>query len=80
MKAFALPHHVAVRSHGVLQVAATRLAASVLTVVPVVRSTLVTVVAGHILPTSAGSGLPVTVTLSVAAGRVDGPSSHTGTA
>lgn len=74
-----LPHHVAVTSKCVLWVAATVLTASVLTVVPVVRSTLVTVMAGHVLPARAGSSLPVTVTLSIAASRLDGASSHTGT-
>lgn len=72
-------HHVAVRSEGVLWVAVTGLAATILSVVPVVWSTLVTVVASHVLLAEAGSGLPVTVTLSVTAGGLDSASSHTGT-
>lgn len=71
--------HVAVRSCGVCWVAATGLTASVLTVVPVVRSTLITVMAGHVLPARAGSGLPVTVTLAITASRLDGAGSHAGT-
>lgn len=62
-----------------MRVAATELTASVLTVVPVVRGTLVTVMAGHVLSAGAGSGLPVTVTLSISAGRLEGAGSHTGT-
>lgn len=72
-------HHVAVSSHGVLCVAVTLLTASLLTIVPVVRRTLITVMARHVLSARAGSGLPVTATLSIAAGRLDGASSHTGT-
>lgn len=79
-EAFVLPHHVAVSSQGVLWVTATGLTASVLTVVPVVWSTLVTVMAGHFLPARAGSGLSVTVTLSIAASRLKGAGSHTSTA
>lgn len=75
-----LPHHVAVSSQGVLWVTATELAALVLTVVPVVRSTLVTVMAGHVLPARAGSSLSVTVTLPITASRLDGAGSHTSTA
>lgn len=79
-RASVLPHHVAVSSHGVLWVAATGFTASLLTVVPVVRSTLIAVMAGHVLPTRTGSGLPVTVTLSITTSRLDGASRHTGTA
>lgn len=67
-------------SQRVLRVTATRLAAPLLTVVPVVGGALVAVVAGHILPAGAGTCLPVAVTLSVAADRRDGASRHTGTA
>lgn len=73
-----LPHHVAVSSQSVSRVAATGLTAQVLTVVPVVRSALVAVVAGHVIPAGAGSSLPVAVTRSVAASRLDGAGSHTG--
>lgn len=76
----ALPHHVAVRCQGVLRVTVTGLAASVLAVVPVVWSALVAVVARHVLPAWAGAGLTVAVTLSVVAGRLDGPGCHTGAA
>lgn len=72
-------HHVAVRCQGVLWVAVTGLTASVLTVVPVVRSTLVTVMADDILPARAGSSLLGTVTVSVTARRLHGSSSHTST-
>lgn len=60
-----------------LWVAVTGLTASLLTIVPVVGSTLITVMARHVLPARAGSGLPVAVTLSIAAGRLDGTRSHT---
>lgn len=72
--------HVAMSAQGVLWVTATGLTASFLTVVPVVRSTLITVMAGNILPARAGSSLPVTVTMSITASRLDGASSHTGAA
>lgn len=75
-----LPHHVAVSSHGMLQVAATGLTAPLLTIVPVVGSTLVAVMASNVGSTQAGPGLPVTIALLVTAGRLDGASSHTGTA
>ena len=75
-----LPHHVAVSSQSVMWVAATGLTAQVLTIVPVVVSTLVTVMAGHVLPAGAGSSVPVTVTLSITTSRLHGASSHTGTA
>lgn len=75
-----LPHHVAVSSHGMLWVAATGLTAPLLTVVPVVRSTLVAVMASNVRSTQAGPGLPVTIALLVTAGRMDGASSHTGAA
>lgn len=75
-----LPHHVAVSSHAVRRVAATGLTASVLTIVPVVRGTLIAVMACHVLPAWAGSGLPVAVTLAVAASGADGSGSHAGTA
>lgn len=74
------PHHVAVSSQCVLWVTATRLAAPLLTVVPVVGGALVAVVAGHILPAGAGTRLPVAVTMSVAAGRLEGAGRHAGTA
>lgn len=74
------PHHVAVSSQRVLWVTATWLAAPLLTVVPVVWGALVAVVAGHILPAGAGARLPVAVTMSVAAGRLDGAGRHAGTA
>lgn len=74
------PHHVAVSSQGMMWVAATGFTASLLSVVPVVRSTLIAVMASHVLPTQAGSSLPVTVTLSITASRLDGASCHTGTA
>lgn len=60
--------------------AVTGLTASVLAIVPVVRSTLVTVVADDVLPARAGSGLPVTVTEPVSAGRRHGAGSYTRTA
>lgn len=63
-----------------LWVTATRLAAPLLTVVPVVGGALVAVVAGHILPAGAGTRLPVAVALSVAADRLDGAGRHAGTA
>lgn len=72
--------HVAVISHCVLWVTATGLTASLLSVVPVIGSTLVTVVARHILPARAGTSLRVTVTLSITTSRLYGASSHTGTA
>lgn len=71
--------HVTVSSQGVLRMTATRLTASVQTVVPVVRSTLVTVMANDVLPARTSPGLPVTVTLSVTTSRMDGTSTHTGT-
>lgn len=74
-----LPHNVAVISQGVLWVATTGLTALVLTVVPVVGSTLVTVMAGHVLPAWAGSSLPVTVTLAITTSRLNGASNDTGT-
>lgn len=67
-------------SQRVLRVTATRLAAPLLAVVPVVGGALVAVVAGHILPAGAGARLPVAVTLSVAADRRDGAGRHAGTA
>lgn len=76
----ALPHHVAVSSHGMLWVAATGFTAPLLTIVPVVRSTLVAVMASNVHSTQAGPGLPVTIALLVTAGRQHGASSHTGTA
>ena len=79
LEAFVRPYHVAVISQGVLWLAATGLTASVLTIVPVVGSTLVTVMTGHVLPAWAGSSLPVTVTLSITTSRLDGASGHTGT-
>lgn len=63
-----------------MKVAAAGLTASALAIVPVVRSTLVAVVASHVFPASAGSRLPVTVTLSVAAVGLDGAGGHTGAA
>lgn len=60
--------------------AATGLTAYVLTVVPVVVSTLVTVMAYHVLPAPAGSGVLVTVTVSVTTVGLDGASSHTSAA
>ena len=75
-----LAHHVAVSSQRVLGVAAAGLTASVLTVVPVVGGALVTVMARHVLPAGAGPALPVTVTLSVRARRLQRASSHTSTA
>lgn len=74
------PHHVAMSSHGMLWVAATGFTASLLSVVPVVWSALITVMAGHVLSTGAGSSLPVTLTMSITASRLDDASCHTGTA
>lgn len=60
-----------------LWVAATRLAAPLLAVVPVVGGALVTVVADHVFPAGTRPRLSVTVTLAVAAGNWDGAGRHT---
>lgn len=74
-----LPHQVAVSSQGVPRVTVTGLAASVLTVVPVVGGTPVAGTSLHVLPAAAGASLPVTVAVGVAAGRLGGAGGNTGT-
>lgn len=59
-------------------VTAAGLTALLLSIVPMIGRTLVTVMARHVLPAGASSSLLVTVTLPITAGRMDGTGSHTG--
>lgn len=61
-----------------MRVAAARLAAPLLAVVPVVGGALVAVVADHVLPAGTRPRLPVAVTMAVAAGGWDGAGRHAG--
>lgn len=61
-----------------MRVAAARLAAPLLAVVPVVGGALVAVAADHVLPAGTRPRLPVAVTMAVAAGGCEGAGRHAG--